>query len=226
MECLINIKTIFTEQKTFICKTNIKLGEFIEKAKNKIDENKNDCDYIGFNIIILDCNRSINLLEPNIKLNKPLSDYTKNKSELNIYFIKNTPYDLYWKYLLYKQGRYIYPPKYINSEDPINLEPFNNIFFNIDNDINGDSNAPPNVILIQVKKYIYAYNKKLLGDWLGGISEDSKNILFKNSNNLPKLPICNHQLTFHQYRNLLIKIMNSIKVDYRYRDPYTFFKIS
>ena len=148
--------------KTFDCPSNIQIGKFIELIQ------KNSCNksFKGKVFIIYESdnkNVNINFNSKNINFNKTLQNYgLENNIKINI--LSSSNFDLHWKIMKYKKGEYNYPPNYINTECPFNLEEIGSqqIIENINEAELCLTNDPPNVIIINVNKHNYAYNKKCL----------------------------------------------------------------
>ena len=201
--------------KTFKCSSSIQIGKFIEL----IYQDECNKSFKGKVLIIYESDNkkiNINLNDNNIDFNKKLEDYgLENSIKINI--LSGSNFDLHWKIMKYKKGENSYPPTYINDECPFNLDPIGSQQ-NIEN-INeaefGLTNDPPNVIIINVNKHNYAYNKKCLYKWL-----------MINKNKDVTLPINNHTLTKIDIQNIFdicIRIQNEKFSD---RDPYTLYKVN
>jgi hypothetical protein len=201
--------------KTFDCPFNIQIGKFIELIQ------KNSCNksFKGKVFIIYESdnkNVNINFNSKNINFNKTLENYgLENNIKINI--LSSSNFDLHWKIMKYKKGEYNYPPNYINTECPFNLEEIGSqqIIENINEEELCLTNDPPNVIIINVNKHNYAYNKKCLYKWL-----------MINKNKGVTLPINNHTLTKIDIKNIFdicIKVQNEKFSD---REPYTLYKIN
>tara|TARA_Y100000991_G_C21971425_1_gene349695 strand:- start:2033 stop:2860 length:828 start_codon:yes stop_codon:yes gene_type:complete len=200
--------------KKIICFSDIEIGEFIKL----IAEKNGNRSLKGLVFIVREINKenvNIDFNSPNIYFNKKLEDYNlENNIKINI--SSGSSFELHWKMMKYKEGEYNYPPPYINDECPFNFEDIGSQQ-NIEN-INeaelGLTNDPPNVIIIKVNKYNYAYNKKCLYKWL-----------MINKNKDVTLPINNHILTKIDIQNIFdicIKIQTEKFSD---REPYSLYKI-
>lgn len=200
--------------KTFVCSSDIEIGDFIEL----ISEKNGNKSLKGMILIVKERNKqivNIDFNNPDIHFNKRLEDYNL-ESNIKINISSGSSFELHWKMMKYKEGEHNYPPLYINDECPFNLEEIGGQQ-NIEN-INeaelGLTNDPPNVIIINVNRHNYAYNKKCLYKWIM-INKNKDVILPINNNTLTKIDVQN-------IFDICIKIQTEKFSD---RDPYSLYKV-
>ena len=200
--------------KKITCFSDIEIGEFIKL----IAEKNGNRSLKGLVFIVIEINKqnvNIDFNSPNIHFNKKLEDYNL-KDNIKINISSGSSFELHWKMMKYKEGEHNYPPPYINDECPFNLEDIGSQqkIENINEAELGSTNDPPNVIIINVNKHNYAYNKKCLYKWL---------MINKNKDVI--LPINNHTLTKIDIQNIFDICIKIETEKFSDRDPYSLYKV-
>lgn len=109
METYVSLTTNLNQNnlKTFVCYSNIKIGDFIEL----ISEKNGNKSLKGMIFIVTEKNKqivNIDFNRPDIYFNKKLEDYNlENNIKINI--LSGSSFELHWKMMKYKEGENNYP---------------------------------------------------------------------------------------------------------------------
>tara|TARA_Y100000814_G_C12208631_1_gene360523 strand:- start:66 stop:671 length:606 start_codon:yes stop_codon:yes gene_type:complete len=199
----IYFKSIHLDCVEINCDYNIQLGELF-----KIFSEKSSQSLRGI------CINSIGNVKPmnkNVCWNKTLKELDIIVNS-NAFYLMFAPYEFYWKYQLYERNIFQYPPKHLNEECPINLQEIGECNRDYKENQTGSSNTPPNIVLVDNKGYVIAFN--------------TLNLLMaiKNTNSVPYFE---YKLPFYSNKGaeLLMNIVDNSMKDYCYREPYLTIKL-